>query len=562
MFMAVPIVIAASGCSGLPGKIADRIGEAQAVGNVLVQDVGQVQARTKTASSIVHEDGFWLGANATRIAVKETLPAIFYEPTTFDRTVRSLSEFAERITMRSGLPVKVAPDAQIAAARAQQPAGTGTLGTFGTLGGAGAPRPAMGPLMGSPLTASPLPSPAAPAQHAGQPGNFGEVRITYPDGNLKGLLDTAAARFGVFWKYANGAVQFYHTETRTFQISAIPGDSALSATVSSSTDAQNTTGTGNSGNSGSNGNSAVNSQNTAVKSELSVFGSLEKAIGSMLSTYGKVVSSPATGTITVTDTPDRLDQVASFVDQENKALSRQIMVNVTVLSVDLEEGENYGINWDVVYKSLSSKFGISNTFAPAAGSTAFSAAILNTSSSKYAGSSAMISALSSQGQVRQKTTASVATLNNQPVPVQVAKQTSYLKSSQTTVAANVGTSTTLTPGVVTSGFNLTVLPHVLNNGTVMLQFSTDISSLKNIRTVASNNSAIESPETTTRNFLQRVAMKSGETLIISGFEQLEDNADAQGVGRANNFVLGGGYKGRSSKEVIVILITPITMNGA
>jgi type IVB pilus formation R64 PilN family outer membrane protein len=564
MFMAVPMVIAASGCGNLPAKVTNRVAETQAVGNVLVQEVGQVQAKTKAASSIVHENGFWLGANATRVAVKNTLPAIFYEPTTFDRTVHSLDEFAERVTMRSGLPTKVTPDAQMAAARVLVPGGGASAGAA-PAGGAPATLPGSRPLgaqsrMAVPSLGAALPTPLG--QSAGSAGHFSDVRITYPEGNLKGLLDTAAARFGVFWKYANGSVLFYHTETRTFQISAIPGDSALSASVASSSDSQGGAGGAGGGGSGAKGNSATNSQNTEVKSELSVFGSLEKSIGSMLSTYGKVVSSPATGSITVTDTPDRLDQIATFVDEENKALSRQIMVNVSVLSVEMEEGDNYGINWNAVYNNLTTKFGISNTFAPAAGSTSFSAAILDTSSSKFAGTAAMISALSSQGQVRQKTTASVATLNNQPVPVQVAKQTTYLKSSETTVTANVGSSTTLTPGVVTSGFNLTVLPHVLHNGTVMLQFSTDISSLKNIRTVSSNNSTIESPETTTRNFLQRVAMKSGETLIISGFEQLEDRMDAQGVGRPTNYALGGGYRAGSTKEVIVILITPITINGA
>jgi type IVB pilus formation R64 PilN family outer membrane protein len=150
----------------------------------------------------------------------------------------------------------------------------------------------------------------------------------------------------------------------------------------------------------------------------------------------------------------------------------------------------------------------------------------------------------------------VITLNNQPVPVQVAKQTSYLQSSQTTVVSQVGTTTTLVPGSVTSGFNMSILPHVLTNGTVLLQFSTDISSLRQIREVQSGTSKIESPEIDTRNFLQRVAMKSNETLIISGFEQTDDNLDRQGVGDAGNYALGGGFKAGSNKESIVILITP------
>jgi type IVB pilus formation R64 PilN family outer membrane protein len=109
---------------------------------------------------------------------------------------------------------------------------------------------------------------------------------------------------------------------------------------------------------------------------------------------------------------------------------------------------------------------------------------------------------------------------------------------------------------------MSILPHVLANGTVMLQFSTDISSLRGLRTVTSGGSTIETPEMDTRNFLQRVSMKSNETLIISGFEQTDDNLDEQGVGQPKNMWLGGGYKAKSNREVIVILITPTTMSAS
>jgi type IVB pilus formation R64 PilN family outer membrane protein len=160
----------------------------------------------------------------------------------------------------------------------------------------------------------------------------------------------------------------------------------------------------------------------------------------------------------------------------------------------------------------------------------------------------------------------VATLNHQPVPVQVARQTSYLKSSQTTISANVGSTTSLTPGIVTSGFTMMVLPNVMDNGTVMLQFSTDISTLRRINIVSStsgpNGSQIQTPEIDTRNFLQRVAMKSGQTLVVSGFEQMDDGLDKQGVGTPSNFLLGGGVATHANKDIIVILVTPIAMPGA
>ncbi|RJF96862.1 PilN family type IVB pilus formation outer membrane protein [Noviherbaspirillum cavernae] len=540
------LLVMLAGCSGLAERISGNVTQADAKVSPLVSDVGRTAPGVigKSSPNVVRESGIWLGKNVVKVG-QPTLPPIFYEPATFDRSVNSLSELAERITLRAGIPTKVTPDAQNISSGAAQASAAAPAGGAGPSVAATAPLPT-----GSPLGAT---------------RQGGPVRITYANGNFKGLLDTAAARFGVYWKYVDGTIQFFHTDSRTFQINAIPGDSTFTANVNSgATSTGGVTGgaggTGGGGGGGSNGVTASNSQNTNVTSRLSVYTGIEKAVTAMLSSYGKVVASPATGSMTVVDTPDTLDRIASFIENENKALSRQVVINVTVLSVNLSDTDEYGINWDLVYSTLNNKYGIKNVVARDPRSVGFSAGVLATSTSRLAGSSVVIDALSQQGKVRRQTTASVVTLNNQPVPVQVAKQTSYLASSQTTITALVGATTTLTPGTVTSGFNMSILPHVLTNGTVMLQFSTDISSLREIRSVESNGSKIETPSLDTRNFLQRVAMKSNETLIISGFEQTDDNLDQQGVGHPKNFVLGGGYKANSSKEVIVILITPTTMS--
>lgn len=526
----LPAVAILAGCSGLPGDVAGRIdgGERQAAR--MVRDVGQVEARGQAASSVVRDNGMWIGRSTVK-RDPTVLPPLFNENATFDRSVASLAEFAERITVRSSIPARVSADAMAMTARG----GAATAGGVAAAGG-GAP-----------------------------------VHIVYNSGSFRGLLDSAAARFGVSWKYADGAILFFHTDTRTFQVNAIPGDASFNASVSSNASNEGGSGGGSGGGGAGGGGgqgggvSSANVQNTAVKSELSVFGSLEKTVTIMLSAAGKVVASPATGTLTVTDTPAALDRIGVYLDGQNKALGRQVMVNVTVLAVTLNRGDNYGIKWDLLYQTLENRYQIRNSLAPATGATSFTAGILS-GASRWSGSEVMIDALSEQGQVRRETTASVVTLNNQPVPIQVARQTAYLKSSQTTLTPDVGSTTTLTPGTVTSGFNMSILPHLLDNGTVMLQFSTDISSLVRLDTVSSgtgaNSSSIQTPEIDTRNFLQRVAMKSNETLIISGFEQTDDNLDRNGVGHPSNFLLGGGVKARAGKEIIVILVTPVTMSGA
>jgi type IVB pilus formation R64 PilN family outer membrane protein len=538
-------VVLLAGCTGLTGKIGKNVQQADAQLSPLVNDVGRVAPGGvvgKSSPNVVHEGGIWLGKNIVKVG-QPSLPAVFYEPATFDRSVNSLTELAERITLRSGIPTKVTPDAIAISS-----------GNAGTSDAASAAAPAAAMPRGVP--ALPTGGPASANKQTGP------IRITYSSGNFKGLLDTASARFGVYWKYVDGTIHFYHTDSRTFQISTIPGDSSLSANVNSgSTSTGGVSSGGSSGGGGSGGNTsgvnAINSQNTGVSARLSVYDSIQKSIAAMLSSYGRVVASPATGTITVVDTPDTLDRVATFIENENKSLSRQVVINVTVLSVTLTDTDQYGINWNVVYNSLNRNYGIVNNVVKDVNSVSFSAGVIG--SSKFNGSKLVIDALSEQGKVRRQTTASVVTLNNQPVPVQVARQTSYLASSQTTTTALVGATTTLTPGTVTSGFNMSILPHVLTNGTVLLQFSTDISSLREIRQIPSGTSLIEVPSLDTRNFLQRVSMKSNETLIISGFEQTDDNLNEQGVGHPKNFLLGGGVTATANKEVIVILITPTTM---
>jgi len=530
----IAVVLAAltlSGCAGVSQKVDGNVEQTDSKADLLFKDVGHAAPAGvvgNASPSVVHENGVWLGKNVVKLG-QPSLPAIFYEPATFDRTVSSLSELAERLTLRSGIPTKVSSDALIIA---------------------------NGPVVVTPGAGSPGASMASRSK--------GPIRITYAEGNFKGLLDTVAARYGVYWKFSNGIIQFYYTDSRTFQVTALPGDSTFSATVNSqasSTGGISSSGGGSgSGSSGggSSGVSSNNGQNTAINSQLSVYNSIEKTVIAMLSSHGKVVASPSTGSITVVDTPDSLDRVAEFIEAENKALSRQITINVTVLSVTLSQGDNYGIQWDLVYGDLLKNYGITNTVTAPTGATSFSAGILSSSNNKFAGSKLLIQALSQQGKVREETSASVVTLNNQPVPVQVATQTSYLASSQTTLTNTVGATTTLTPGVVTTGFNMSILPHVLNNGTVLLQFSTNISALNGLRTVPSGGASIEVPTIDTRNFLQRVSMKSNETLIISGFEQVDDNITRNGVGTPSNFVFGGGINGSTGKQKIVILITPTT----
>jgi len=56
-----------------------------------------------------------------------------------------------------------------------------------------------------------------------------------------------------------------------------------------------------------------------------------------------------------------------------------------------------------------------------------------------------------------------------------------------------------------------------------------------------------------------VIMQSGQTLVLSGYEQLSDSANRQGTGNYSFFGLGGGARGDDSRRMFIILVTPVVL---
>jgi type IVB pilus formation R64 PilN family outer membrane protein len=282
----------------------------------------------------------------------------------------------------------------------------------------------------------------------------------------------------------------------------------------------------------------------------------------MLSTGGKAIALPAVGTITVTDTPNVLSRVTAYINEQNKSLNRQVSVNVRVLSVEINDTDNYGINWEAVYANLASAenpFSISlKTAFPAAtgaGNLIISAPIVSTKGGSSAIFTSVISALSTQGRVSELTSATLTTLNNQAAPVNVGRRVSYLASSSSTVIANASPTVTLNPGTVQTGFSMTLVPHIIDGKELLLQYSIDLSSLLQMKTISSGGSSIETPDVSTSNFIQRVRMQSGETLVVAGFDHDNLSAVANGIGSAQNSLMGQ-RNGTRTRTMLVVLIQP------
>jgi type IVB pilus formation R64 PilN family outer membrane protein len=452
----------------------------------------------------------------------------------------TLAEVSAFISKRCQLPVVVTPDAQAILA----PTGGKTEQLSG-------PVPAPDPNGMVPLAAlggSPVrPAPAVTTGTA--------LRGVFWQGELGGLLDNVTTRLGLSWRYEQGRIAIFYLDTRTFPVMFMDSKASFgSKTVSGTTSSMGATGDSSGG--GLSGDSNT-SQATEMEIKSSLYEDVTNTIKSML-TPGTGRMNLSAGVLTVTDTPRVLEQIGRYLDDRNKELNRQVVLNVQVYSVEKRTQDQYGIDWNAVFNSGSVGLSLTNAFT--GGSSDALNGGISILDGKGAGTKAFIKALSEQANVSVMTEASSMTTNLSAVPIQVALQQDYASNVTTENTANVGSSSSITKSTITTGFNMTVLPFLMPQSPKMqLQFAINMSDDPTMRTFTSDNTSVELMKTRLKTFTQRVIMQSGQTLVLSGYQSLNNTANRQGVGSFRFFGLGGGANGENNKTMLVILITPVIL---
>lgn len=487
-------------------------------------------------------------AQATSSPQKAGLPAC--NITVGSRDGLTLSEISGLITRICGVRVILSPEVMAA--------GHGA-------GSAGVTRRISGPLP-VPDDSGRIPLDQLGAAGGGQqtalaPATLNGLRWQGP---LGGLLDNITARTGLSWRTDHGAVVFYLTETRTFQFAFLNTRVNSNASVSSgSTSSMGTSGGSGGGDNSVSGDSS-SSQKTTTLQDRDAYEDIRKTMETILTPEkGRYWLSESTGVLTVTDTPQVLETVSHYVDEQNREMNRQVQLSVKVLSVSNTRNEQFGIDWGLVYKSLQQVGAtLNNAGGDIAGATSAGVSILDTatgSAARFSGSSLLIKALSEQGDISVVTSQDSTVTNLTPVPIQMADQTVYVAGSATTTTTDVGATTTLTPGMITTGFNMTLLPLIRQAGDVQLQVNFNLSDPPTIRSFTSKdgNSYIEMPYTKLRSLSQKVNLRAGQSLVLTGFSQDNTSVRKSGTFTPGNFLFGGGRKGEHGRSTLVIIITPL-----
>ncbi|NDK99301.1 PilN family type IVB pilus formation outer membrane protein [Photorhabdus bodei] len=478
----------------------------------------------------VHEHGYWVSTK--EIPSRKEGETVSCMLTLEEAEPMTLSQFAEKIKRICGVPVLISADARFTVSPPGSASEVKESGQEEVV----------------------VNSNVQSVSEGGQPEEM-KINVHW-HGSLAGLLDSVILSSGLHWKVHNGAVHIFKTETRVFQIYALPGTDALSSSVTATTNA--TFGGGLNGSDSGNGNSG-SSQTLATSLTRSVMDEIQKAVANMLTPgEGKLTLSMATASLVVTDSPEVLDRIKDYIDQQNKLLTTQVVLNVKILNLTFDRADQYGVDWSLAYKDAHIGVGGAGSGVTEGSDISTNIHILK---GPFSDSNLLIKALSTQGKVSIVTQPSVTTLNLQAVPMQVATQTGYVSSTSSTSTPQVGISVGIEPATVTTGFNMLMLPYAMADKQILLQYNISLSDLKRLEKFGEKATGqVQLPTIDLRAFSQKVRLHSGETLVLSGFEQQSDNSDRSGLGSPDNQFLGGSRQGKRNHNVIVVMITPIVVD--
>jgi general secretion pathway protein D len=281
-----------------------------------------------------------------------------------------------------------------------------------------------------------------------------------------------------------------------------------------------------------------------------------------------VIVNRETGVIAVRATSRQHEKVREFIGRVMRAARRQVMIEATVIEVDLSDSYQQGIEW----ARLAEHTGFSltpaaNTQGAGSGVTPFALSYRNVSR----GHEAIIEMLRGFGTTKVLSSPRLTVLNNQTATLKVSEDFVYFKVDQSLTAGNDTDpimSTTTTPQSVSIGFFMNLTAQVGDDDVVTLNVRPSISSISALKqdpnpalTVAN-----EVPQIRTREIESVMRVKSGDIAVLGGLmEDRQENRSGRVPGLGDVPLLGELFTTRndaSTKSELVIVLRPTVIREA
>lgn len=288
---------------------------------------------------------------------------------------------------------------------------------------------------------------------------------------------------------------------------------------------------------------------------------------------GQVIINEDSGTVAVRGYPSQIKEVAQYLDAIQNTMSREVVLDAKVLEVTLNKDYQLGIDWDLVgFKTVSTATLQSRGKTFLQDFTQFLTMKATHGGANHKRFSAVLQALSNQGNVEVLSSPRVATLNNQKAVIKVGDDEFFVTDiSSSTVTSGGGTDTAqdvqLTPFF--SGVALDVTPQIDSKGGVTLHIHPVVSTVtEKVKTFTTNDETQSLPLafSEVREADTVVHAKNRQIIIIGGLMQNKTSEKLSGVPFLDKVPFIGAAFRRTEQEALkselVILLRPTVVENS
>lgn len=523
-----------------------KINEVSKTALTRVQDFRNVFERNQDV------DAPWLAGRSIPLAKEVTIPPALRNnvrvTTLAANCTTSLVAITTCLSASTGIPMRVKADALL------------PLGLFvprGSTGGlAASAASAVRPTSTAPMAGgmpTPMGGPLPPGGAQSMPGSsvisggpaFAIEGVDIPIYKLLGMID---AYFGVNNKLNdNGVLEFYRLDTRVLRLKAISQQmTSLSRLSTGFNDA------------------SVTSMETK---NLDPVASMRATLLSMGTLAGDVVISNDTKAVTVTDTPESIERISRYLEEENKRLTRRVTLILEELVVSRKDLNEFSIDWDIVYGAIRSTANASRSPGSLASALAGALTLPVQGSGKFAGSSVLVRALAEQGLTVASRSFPISTLNGAPYSLGLPTIFDYVDKAQTNIATS-GQGVVITPSISQKedkiGSFVTITPDAQDDGQILvaLKFENRSGTLTPFTVTASGGSVgVQQRNIDEINGIGKTVLRMGVPTIFGGVSESTDELQGRRLDRDVPLVFGGSDKIKRQTRSLILVLTAVAEDG-
>jgi len=364
--------------------------------------------------------------------------------------------------------------------------------------------------------------------------------------SLNEFLDTVLTDNDLSYELEENKLKISYLTTRTFKLHYIAGDrkgtSNAHVTIANSGKAGST-----GGGASSSAEGGDNGSKTGVSIEstdnFEFWSKIEKEIHGLINRPEDTYKSPTpiinaeAGMITVTGTVKQLKRVAYYIDDLDKQLKSQVLIDVKILSVTFDDSYTTGVDWNQLYSFQNMAIGTASLLQNNVSSlSSVNDGSLSIGDMEYAPNTSpktagaiitrgstnindVVKFLKTQGDVKSISNPKILTLNNQPALISVGNELFYKIQSTSIMQGQNGAGSQQSGETIDSvfaGILLDITPEISEDGTITLKINPSISDTIDTVSTTTTGSRSIPPDLSRKQISSVVSLQDGEHVILGG----------------------------------------------